>query len=286
MSPSIDLSGPRAKLSRALELREELAGYIQRTLEPSGNRPSLALRTDNATKEYVIYVDHVPDLAAFHTRVGLLVGDIVYNLRSALDHLVYQLALINTGGNVARPERTQFPICDSRLLYEKAASADLAEVAPDHKQVIESFQPYHPMEENISVGLYFHPLAMLRDLSNTDKHRFITPVLIPSTGLSLDGPSQWLAEGILTMDFAASMLRGIEPRAEAMVPGLEIARMPSQVDAAAIPPQLVGHSLPVVAFTDGRPVVAVLDKIARAVERVISTFEAPGSGKSESRPAA
>src|SRR5712691_7954577 len=103
----MDLPGPRAKLSRARELRRELAQYIEQVLGPVENLPSLALRVDDATSEYILYVDHVPDSSTLFTRVGLLVGDVVHNMRSALDHLVYQLALINTGGNVAHPNRTQ-----------------------------------------------------------------------------------------------------------------------------------------------------------------------------------
>ncbi len=279
MSPAMDLPGPRAKLSRALELRGELAKYIEQMLGPVENRPSLALRVDDATREYILYADDVPDLSPLFTRVGLLVGDVVHNIRSALDHLVYQLALINAGGNVARPDRTQFPIRDSRSRFDQAAATDLAEVAPNHRDVIEGFQPYHPMEENIAVGPYFHPLAMLRDLSNTDKHRILTPVLIASTHFGMDRPVEWIVN--LVMDYVARYIRG-ELKAEAMVPELVLARFPPPAGTAPAAPQRVGHALPMVAFEDGRTVVDVLDKIARAVEHVISTFGSLGNAKSES----
>lgn len=282
----MDLPGPRAKLSRALELREELARYIDQMLRPVENRPSLALRVDDATGEHVLYVDHVPDLSALFMRVGLLVGDVVHNMRSALDHLVFQLALRNTGGRVVRPLQTQFPIGDSRDLSDKAAKTRLAEVAPCHKDIIEEFQPYHPMEENISVGRYFHPLAKLRDLSDADKHRILTPVLIPSTPLSLEGPGKLDALGTLVMGSLTKTLRGEELKAEAMVAGRELDRFPAPAGTAPSAPQPAGHASPTVAFKDGLPVVPVLDKIARAVERVISTFESLGNAKPQPGSAA
>jgi len=268
---AMKLPGPRAKLSRGLELRDELDRYIDQMLGPVENRPSLALRVDGATSECVLYVNDVSDLSILFTRVGILVGDVVHNMRSALDHLVYQLALINTSGNVARPDRTQFPISDTRDRFEHATATDLAEVAPNHRAIIEGFQPYHPTEENTAVGVYFHPLAMLRGLSNTDKHRILTPVLIPSTRFSIDGPVAWLEN--LVIDYVARHTQG-ELKVEAMVPGLVLARFHPPAGTVPAAPQPVGHASPTLAFEDGRPVVDVLDKIGGAVERVISTFEA------------
>lgn len=241
MSPVIDLPGPRAKLSRAHEVRRELAQYIEKVLGPVENLPSLALRLDDAASEYILYVDHMPDSSILFTRVGLLMGDVVHNKRSTLDHLVYQLALINTGGNVAHPNRTQFPISDSRDSFERAAANCLAEVAPDLRDIIEGFQPYHPLKENIVVEPYFHPLAMLRDLSNTDKHRILTPVMIPSTKLRLDGLAEWFVN--LTLHYVARYNRG-ELKAEAMVLGLVLARFPLRPVQHWQPPSQSGTRCP------------------------------------------
>ena len=268
----MNLPDPRAKLDRSLELRSELGRFIDEMLLPVESRPSIALRVDDATGEYVLYVKKVPDLSNVFTRVGLLVGDIVHNMRSALDHLVFELALLHTGGKVARPDRTQFTIRDCNDRFERAAAQDLAEVAPQHRDLIEKFQPYHTMDADVAVGLYFHPLAMLRDLSNSDKHRILTPVLVPSTSVTLDGPSQWVALGTLVMDFVARMSRGQELTAKAMVSGLELARLPAPAGTPS-EGQPVGHALPIVAFEGGRCVKAVIDKIGRAVDRVLSEFE-------------
>jgi hypothetical protein len=52
--------------------------------------------------------------------IGVIAGDAVHNLRSALDHLAWQLALLNT----AKPHpRTQFPIARSESEFFDAAQA-------------------------------------------------------------------------------------------------------------------------------------------------------------------
>ena len=120
---------------------------------------------------------------------------------------------------------------------------------------------------------------MLRDLSNTDKHRILTPVLMPSTKFKIPEHVDWIVN--LVMDYVKRYIRG-ELKVEAMVPGLVLARFPPPAATAPAASQRVGHALPIASFEDGRPVVDVLDKIARAVERVISAFESLGNAKSES----
>jgi hypothetical protein len=55
--------------------------------------------------EAVIESVHQPPL-----RLGVLMGDIVHNIRCALDHLVWQLALTRTPTPHSKP---QFPILDN-----------------------------------------------------------------------------------------------------------------------------------------------------------------------------
>jgi hypothetical protein len=48
--------------------------------------------------------------------VAALTGDVLNNLRSALDHLAYQLVLVGTG-DVAPTWRVYFPIADDAKAY-------------------------------------------------------------------------------------------------------------------------------------------------------------------------
>jgi len=53
-------------------------------------------------------------------RLGVLLGDWAHNLRSALDHLMWQLVILY-GGTPNR--RTQFPIFQRKRDYDKRAPA-------------------------------------------------------------------------------------------------------------------------------------------------------------------
>ncbi|MBI4261368.1 MAG: hypothetical protein HY658_12475, partial [Actinobacteria bacterium] len=99
--------------------------------------------------------------------LSLVLGDALHNYRSALDHLVFQLALMGRDGGDA-PEGTQFVIRDTPEAFEKAkARGYLDGVAQQHQDMIESVQPYRSADPAL------HPLGLLRDLSNVDKHRII-----------------------------------------------------------------------------------------------------------------
>jgi hypothetical protein len=99
---------------------------------------------------------------------GIILGDAVHCLRSALDHLVYGLAG-DPGG------RTQFPIFTKKKDWVTRAPAMYWSVLEPLVAIIDDAQPYHDGEVAAD-----HPLAILRTLSNLDKHRAIPAVaLVP-----------------------------------------------------------------------------------------------------------
>src|SRR5689334_11619575 len=91
-------------------------------------------------------------------RASVVVGEIVYNLRAALDYLVYVPAEQDSG---ARQSGTQFPIEDSQQGFTAHRPTRLKGVSDEHAAVIRQFQPYRGCEWT----------RTLRDLSNPDKHR-------------------------------------------------------------------------------------------------------------------
>ncbi|MFD3594290.1 hypothetical protein ACFWU5_16305 [Nocardia sp. NPDC058640] len=91
-----------------------------------------------------------------------IVGDILTNLRAALDHAVFEH--IRAKNPKLPQEKIKFPIVDKRAEMEtKARWFD----RPIYRAVNE-VQPYRvqPKPE-------LHPLAILRDLVNADKHRSV-----------------------------------------------------------------------------------------------------------------
>lgn len=91
--------------------------------------------------------------------IPLLCGEVVQHLRSALDYLVYELALLDSGHV---NERTQFPIeDDEKRFWKSRRDTFLAGLSDEHVAVIEKVQPYQDVTWT----------RTLRDLSNADKHR-------------------------------------------------------------------------------------------------------------------
>ena len=96
----------------------------------------------------------------------LIFGDAIHDLRGALDHLMWQLAIAYLGRTPTRPEarNIQFPVI-KRLkgfpghpFLRYIRQADIDRLKP--------FQPYKRLNRGA-----LHPLPKLVALSNTDKHR-------------------------------------------------------------------------------------------------------------------
>jgi hypothetical protein len=99
--------------------------------------------------------------------LGILIGESVQNLRTALDYLVYQLAEWDSGPDFER--RTQFPIEDTPKGFKRRRNSFLEGVSDEHVAVLDSLQPYERPNW----------LSWIRELSNLDKHN----VLIVTPGI-------------------------------------------------------------------------------------------------------
>lgn len=112
---------------------------------------------------------------------GVLLGEIVHNLRSALDHLVYEASAPDENG---RPlSGTEFPIfIDEDKFRSEARGGGLYKIrglTAETRAFVESVQPFR------SKNPRRHSLWALQDLSNTDKHRLLNMVV---AAYRLDGP--------------------------------------------------------------------------------------------------
>jgi hypothetical protein len=98
--------------------------------------------------------------------LGVMFGEAVHNIRTALDHLVWQAVRLNgekpTGSN-------HFPIADTSGDWLAQIDAGrLAGVAEPVRAIIQAAQPYHRGNQSQARD---HFLAVIREASNTDKHR-------------------------------------------------------------------------------------------------------------------
>lgn len=118
-------------------------------------------------KEGVFVVKtRVPDTPP--TELSLPLGDCLQNLRSALDHLVWQLTLAN---NRTPNRATAFPIFREEPADRNKLLDPMRKIHPDAQAIIEEIQPFKNGEGDAADTF----LWVLHELNNVDKHRLLHP---------------------------------------------------------------------------------------------------------------
>jgi hypothetical protein len=182
------LEGISAKLDRTSEQLEGLEAKWQTFL--TDEQPH-AFGIHHDPKAGLYYVKFEIDKST-PLYFSVLVGEIVHNLRSALDHLANEIVERHTRKSSSK---AAFPIYsdeaawrrdveDPRNALGKKRRGPLHGIpaGSDAWTYIEDAQPYKCGER-----AEFHPLAELSDLSNRDKHRVIhATYLYPARGSLFD----------------------------------------------------------------------------------------------------
>jgi hypothetical protein len=166
-----DLTGVELKLGRAETHLAHLDRLLKDALHP--DRYRISVQRDPQTTEHVY---RVHDLPTIDPEWSVVIGEILFNLRSALDHLAWQLVLLDGG---TPGTQTQFPIRATPFNKKgDLIGGDLnpAIKSPKILDALEKCQPYngditpsHPIERN--------PLWRLHRLNNIDKHRLLLVVV-------------------------------------------------------------------------------------------------------------
>lgn len=161
------LAGVVAKFNRSKQqfdvLRSEIKEFLEQDPRPHYSRGYF----DPEAWEWIerFQVREPPPL-----RFGVILGDCLHNLRSALDLLICQLTLLD-GGTVADCETTQYPIASkSEEQFEGTADYRIPMLSKRHRAMVKQSQPYRAGEDAST-----HPLLVLAELSNADKHRVLNP---------------------------------------------------------------------------------------------------------------
>ena len=110
---------------------------------------------------------------------SLLAGDYLFNLRSALDHLIFDLHARRFRGKVpeAIAEKTAFPILSARPAGNRGRSRDPARwIEIKHlgfrqRRAITWLQPYNRRNDHFREAR--HALGEIATLNNIDKHRHL-----------------------------------------------------------------------------------------------------------------
>lgn len=256
------LEGVRLKLDRAEQTIEEIYEAIVEYI---------------GAENYAVVGEFYPETSEYVLRgkvtrstgeIGVIAGDVVHNMRSALDHLAWQLALLNT----ATPyDLTQFPIALTPGEFgSKRGQKMIGDLAPEHRARIEGFQPYH------GTSKAWTPLALadLRRLSNTDKHK-----LINATAAKTITGDQMMVDQRVVIVQDATTFRDLQWFEGGPVDGAEIARM--TLEGVGPDPEVKVQGLLGVTISFDDPALTrrysnvspLLKAILKSVREVVSAFE-------------
>lgn len=160
------LEGPFAKLRRAELQMQSLKAEIDDVWPPLKRWP---LRTEERTPgfEYRFYLGELPRVDPDWL---LWTGEIMFNLRSALDHLAYQLHVRRFRGAVPpRVEaRTQFPIYPDATTFDNNAYR-IATLSSRDRRALRHLQPDVTRNDRWWETRFW--LGKLNSMHNIDKHR-------------------------------------------------------------------------------------------------------------------
>jgi hypothetical protein len=163
MGPNLD--SVEAKLQRADQHIQSLQDEIAPWMAKASYIISPQVNADSTRYSLVAHlVGDKPPLQ----RWTLIAGDSLHNLRCALDHLVYAIA-VHESGTVPPPDENKlmFPITDTSAKFRESSQRIRSLSAPV-RQAIEEVQPYNRPHPDLPPLL-----GVLRDLENIDKHRLL-----------------------------------------------------------------------------------------------------------------
>jgi hypothetical protein len=166
--PATSFDSHMLKFKRAEEHYESLKSEMAAYIEPRPYR--LIQEGDSQSGEYTFRLEitrQPPD------HLAMMIGDCLQNLRSSLDHMLWQIVYRATGKDSGT---CQFPIFGSRSHHDKRnrsgikiGETTIQDVPKAAWGLIERLQPYNaangPTDDN--------PLLLLTNLNNRDKHRVL-----------------------------------------------------------------------------------------------------------------
>jgi hypothetical protein len=284
MSPhSRNLRSAWAKHHQAERRARELSAFVDDFFEDRSHRSRM--RADFESGWYVLRVTSVPDLESFIDELGVLAGEIVHHLRSALDHLAWQLACECANGPPKNPRNVAFKVCES------AASAlhrsPPAFLSPGDWQRLHEFQPCKGRNGRPDgwSGEYIHQLSLLHDMWNQEKHKTLPIIMLTPNQFSMI-PTRltlppWIVRTADSIEFLSERIRDPDPDAETydfthadliLRAGAEVGRMkvPAWRPRSSI--EDVGEVIPRVALEDARPIHATIERLADFVQLILSSF--------------
>ena len=208
-------------------------------------------RENNLETGYNIY--RVFDIQSPPAEIGLIVGDVIHNLRSALDHLTYQLVLVNGSSPT---KQTAFPVFDDAEKYRTGVAGKVKGIAQSAIDAIDASEPYQGAK---GAGFW-----VLHYLDIADKHHALLTPLVNVTEASFTMPGFWErgyrgVGGVSFPNFGKPLKDGdvVATRESEMDNDINLT-----LDVAFTEPELI----------EGRAVIKTLQRLADLVDKLILSF--------------
>lgn len=253
-----DLSECRAKIQRAQEHSDSLQAIVTPiVMNQKPDFVQLSAKLDHQSGYHVFRVAVIEEDQRL--RVGIILGDVVQNLRSALDYLFWQLYChyIRVPKTDAEAKRVQFPIEDAPKRFANKRE-QFRKIPSPQWAVIDDAQPYNGADP------LRNPLRAIRELSNLDKHRALNPLLLQSYMVQFY--DETLAARATT-DFV------FDEAAQYLEVGAEVARvgLPREVDAEI---EVAGHIAPDIHLPEmNTRMVFCVGVMKNCVQRIVDRTE-------------
>jgi len=207
------------KLSRALQHLDSYNGMMKRWVD--FNTKSLPFKFDpeviDQGTRYTVYWQPIEELPI--VQLGLFIGDFLHNLRSALDHLAYELAVAYTHPLPDRAaETSEFPIFWKGPMDARQEQAKIGCVHPNAAKLINAIQPHHKGSKYKE-----DPFWILNELERIDKHRTlhlgvheltkndIVGKNVGVTSLTAMSPPEGLKKGAKVAEFCVARIDPNQP---------------------------------------------------------------------------
>jgi hypothetical protein len=203
-----ELASVRAKISRAEHHLRDIDAALKMVIgdNPNANHPVI-FEYESDGKDVIVKLTECQPL---DPALPLMIGDCLHNLRSALDYLVYRLALKN-GATTVFADKTFFPIYLTKTMFDERVEKKVKPfISSAALTEIEQCQPY---------GAYDIPeeadIWILSRLDIFDKHRLLV----------IAGQQFAATEFTITLDSGESRHEVIpEPKWKPVKNGTEIIR--------------------------------------------------------------
>lgn len=171
MPLALDLSATDAKIARARAHFETLKGEADRSIQEHNPYTTRIVKVDKDACWYAVFL--IDNEVPAEKLLGIILGDLVHNLRSALDYIVTALVDASPGAKLGR--KHQFPIFDVQTEYEGCVGNNVFAHPKGPLggvtiglQEIWDLQPFHRKKDPRG-----DPLSVVHRFSNADKHRVI-----------------------------------------------------------------------------------------------------------------